>query len=614
VARHAAEFALASEDQMNGRKLAAIPILLLGSVLLAGGADAQVKDKLTEQGNKARIVVGTIKSTARKCDGHMAASIGEMLSTALSQNPKFIVLANRDEVAELQDEIELGKSGAVESGRGADAGLMEGADIMVTGSVTAFEPEAGGGGGLMGAARARVAGQIGVGAKTAEIAIDLKLIDIRTRRVIKAVSLEAKSTSWHTGGGASSWVGNTAMSGALGVFSNKPMEKAVRAVLTKCVDTVSSEVPDEYYRYQGNGQYTQKYGAGKRAPAAGGDQGEGGATKSGSGDEGGSSAASAPAAEDMSLFTKYDFVPGDRVIFYDDLSREEAGEFPSRWGLEKGVFEVARLGQTNWILCSNNGAILPKIAAGPLPKKFTFEVDIYDDGQKNTGNHYTIRIMQAGRAVVRYGIYDAYVTFVDGPNGRLADKMLDTRLKGGPHTMRIMATATTLKCYLDNIRIANVPSIEGFAPDGIEIQCDPDGAKGNNMLLGNVRFAAGGKTLREQLDADGRIVTHGILFAPGSAVIQAESYKTLALIGDLLTGDAELKLSIEGHTDSDGTTESNQALSEKRAAAVKDYLVANASVDAARLKARGWGESKPVDKNETPEGKANNRRVELVKL
>ncbi|MBM3307546.1 MAG: hypothetical protein FJY74_04420 [Candidatus Eisenbacteria bacterium] len=85
-------------------------------------------------------------------------------------------------------------------------------------------------------------------------------------------------------------------------------------------------------------------------------------------------------AEDMALYTKYDFVPGDRVIFYDDLSAEELGEFPSRWRLDRGVFEIARQGGRSWIMCTDKGQIRPRIAVGPLPPSYTIEMDFYTKG------------------------------------------------------------------------------------------------------------------------------------------------------------------------------------------------------------------------------------------
>ena len=75
----------------------------------------------------------------------------------------------------------------------------------------------------------------------------------------------------------------------------------------------------------------------------------------------------------------------------------------------------------------------------------------------------------------------------------------------------------------------------------------------------------------------------------------------------------EINFSVEGHTDNDGDDVFNQQLSEERAAAVAVTL-ANMGMYAGSLVSKGWGESKPLDTNNTPEGKANNRRIEFVKL
>ena len=84
-------------------------------------------------------------------------------------------------------------------------------------------------------------------------------------------------------------------------------------------------------------------------------------------------------------------------------------------------------------------------------------------------------------------------------------------------------------------------------------------------------------------------------------------------IAALMKEHADLKFSIEGHTDSDGEDSSNLQLSEQRALAVKDALIA-LGVDATRMQHKGHGESVPVAENSSPEGKANNRRVEFVKI
>jgi OmpA-OmpF porin, OOP family len=336
----------------------------------------------------------------------------------------------------------------------------------------------------------------------------------------------------------------------------------------------------------------------------------------GAGDQAGQAKGGSVSSENMALYTKYDFVPGDKVIFYDDLSGEEVGEFPSRWNLDHGVFEIAKQGSKSYILCTDEGGIAPKITAGPLPAKYTVEMEFYSNGPEHKGHWFSIRWLDAaGEEIGDFRVQDNDHTELSLAGKRLANKVLAASPSAGIHAMRIMATKTTMKCYVDNERVANVPAVEGFAPVSFRVYMDPwKDEPDNPMLVGTFRYAEGGKTLKEQLDEAGRIVTHGILFDSGSARIKAESYKTLADIGQLLADNPTLRLSIEGHTDSDGAEDYNLKLSQDRAASVKTYLVETYKIDSKRLEAKGWGETKPIDKNDTAEGKADNRRVELVKI
>lgn len=122
-------------------------------------------------------------------------------------------------------------------------------------------------------------------------------------------------------------------------------------------------------------------------------------------------------------------------------------------------------------------------------------------------------------------------------------------------------------------------------------------------------------TASEMLDAlnkDGFIALYGILFDTGKDTIKAESEPLLDEIVSMLKDNAALELSVEGHTDNVGKAKANQSLSDKRAASVKKYLVSK-GVDAKRLTTKGWGDGKPVADNRTEDGRARNRRVELVK-
>ena len=137
--------------------------------------------------------------------------------------------------------------------------------------------------------------------------------------------------------------------------------------------------------------------------------------------------------------------------------------------------------------------------------------------------------------------------------------------------------------------------------------------QGDPAILKNIRIAEGGVKLYDRLSTDGKIVTRGILFDSGKAIIKPESMGTVNEIVKLMMEYPDIKFSVEGHTDSDGAEDFNLDLSEQRAHAVKALFV-DLGVDESRLQTKGHGESTPVDSNSTPEGKANNRRVEFIKI
>jgi OOP family OmpA-OmpF porin len=119
--------------------------------------------------------------------------------------------------------------------------------------------------------------------------------------------------------------------------------------------------------------------------------------------------------------------------------------------------------------------------------------------------------------------------------------------------------------------------------------------------------------LAKALNETGSVALHNILFDTGKATLKPESAAALAPVGELLQNDAALQLEIQGHTDNVGQPAANLKLSQDRAAAVKTYLVQTFGVAAARLTTRGLGDTKPLAPNTAETGRAQNRRVELVK-
>ena len=121
-----------------------------------------------------------------------------------------------------------------------------------------------------------------------------------------------------------------------------------------------------------------------------------------------------------------------------------------------------------------------------------------------------------------------------------------------------------------------------------------------------------GGELRKQLSREKRARVYGILFDTNSAAIRPESKPVLDQVVEVLKSEPEWKLTIEGHTDAVGSDEHNQTLSQQRADSVKAYLV-DAGVADDRLQTAGYGESRPVADNDSELGRAQNRRVELVR-
>jgi outer membrane protein OmpA-like peptidoglycan-associated protein len=123
----------------------------------------------------------------------------------------------------------------------------------------------------------------------------------------------------------------------------------------------------------------------------------------------------------------------------------------------------------------------------------------------------------------------------------------------------------------------------------------------------------GPKELKDALDRDGRVLLYGILFDLDKACLKPESVKQLQHVVTLLITHGGLKLEVQGHTDNQGAEEYNLDLSKKRAQTVCTYLTLF-GVSPDRLRAAGYGETRPVESNDTEEGRAKNRRVELVKM
>ncbi|HEX6533268.1 MAG TPA: OmpA family protein [Gemmatimonadaceae bacterium] len=329
------------------------------------------------------------------------------------------------------------------------------------------------------------------------------------------------------------------------------------------------------------------------------------------GPSGGGAAGASAAAPGTGVWLNYDFVPGDKVLYYDDFSGENVGDLPRHLEMADGNAEVVEIKGEKYFH-TTTGATFYINFEKPLPERFTIEATYHVDRNAGPikfivgkGGYYTADVYCYQN---KAGIYGG------GKNG---SKSSEQEAKGiAPNDFvhcRAMYDGGYVKAYLNEQRLAQLNGLTFTRGTTIEVYV-PRASDGAATLIKEIRIAEGGKKLYDVIAATGRVSTHGILFATGSSTISPESTPTLKEIGDMLEAHPELKLVIEGHTDNVGAAAANQTLSEQRAAAVKQYLVSTYHIDAARLQAKGYGASKPVASNDTPEGRQQNRRVELVKV
>ncbi len=316
-------------------------------------------------------------------------------------------------------------------------------------------------------------------------------------------------------------------------------------------------------------------------------------------------------AQSKKVYQNYDFVPGDKILFEDNFTDGQDGEFPPLWKLKAGQGVVNKESDQNvTVLIDGNYAIVePRIKTKEyLEDAFTVEFDYYsDDGDYYFGivivlgnDEYDlagILFDNLGNASTHY--------FPDGVNLQGTHPDADKFETGKWRHIAIAYKNGQMKCYVDQHRVLVIPQTE-YQPRYARI------AGVAPIKFKDFRIATGGgMNMLDKLYKDGRIVTHGILFDAGKSTLKPQSYGVINEIVKMMIENPEIKLSIEGHTDSDGSDANNQKLSEDRAASVKNTIV-ELKIDASRLETKGWGESKPIDDNTKPEGKANNRRVEFV--
>ena len=346
----------------------------------------------------------------------------------------------------------------------------------------------------------------------------------------------------------------------------------------------------------------------------------------------------------LAYTSKYDFVPGAKVIAYEDFNETAIGDFPTRWNTN-ATAEVVTINnkEGKWLKINKQGVWHPEFITS-LPENFTLEFDL---GVSNNWNSSPFVLNIANLKTPQD--FQDYYHYVNWKGNHAVHLQFRPAVKtaGAAGNSKVIAGATgnhtinndvdftvwdntnnlfahisvwrqnqRLRVYVNGEKIWDLPRAFDASSkyNAITVAAYDSYKKDDYFLLNNIRLAVGAPDTRNKLITEGKFVTHGILFDVNSDQIKPESAGALKDIGNVLKENPSVKVKIVGHTDADGDDKTNMDLSKRRAASVKKYLVKEFGITGDNLETDGKGESQPADKNTTSEGKANNRRVEFIKL
>lgn len=369
-------------------------------------------------------------------------------------------------------------------------------------------------------------------------------------------------------------------------------------------------------------------------------------TAAGSNNSDSEQTAVAEEAPGFSTFSRYDFIPGDSIIYAEDFGQDALGELPLNWNTS-GTGEVSTLGDIpgNWLRLHKNFKYLSgneKAWGDNYTLEFDMVLQLKNNGwmfpnlklhlfgtgeESPTSNAFLKRMDQLALVTASINPGSAGYSQVH------LDSWHNTR---GYYSSNAKSYEALEKSYFKVVHVALQVQKERFrlwinsdkvfdAPKAI-----PAGAAINQLAfevgstnypedkygvyVSNIKVATGRPDTRHKLVEEGKFATTGILFDFQSAVIRAESYAVVKEIAAVLTQYKDLRVKVLGHTSSDGDDKANLELSQKRAAAVKELLTTEFGIEASRIEAEGRGEKEPVADNNTRDGKIANRRVEFIKI
>jgi OOP family OmpA-OmpF porin len=327
--------------------------------------------------------------------------------------------------------------------------------------------------------------------------------------------------------------------------------------------------------------------------------------------------------------SKYDFVPGDQILFFDDFSQDAIGDFPALW-TSNGSAEIktVNIAPGNWFHLNGEDAVYCYTGKLNLPANYIMEFDIIPDAQYYHGIQFSLYQDKENEpkelnSDLYPGVAGLHVDI--GSNGwhtkgyKDNEDWIDGQASRNPvirekeNHVIIWIQQRRVRIYHQQEKVLDVPTniYAGVKFDRMRFS---GWDRSSYPYITNLKITTASPDTRSKLITEGKLVTYGITFDVNKADVKPESFGTLKSIADVLKENTSVRVKIIGHTDSDGDDAKNMELSQRRAESVKSELASKFGIDASRMETEGAGESKPVAPNDTPANKAMNRRVEFVRL
>jgi outer membrane protein OmpA-like peptidoglycan-associated protein len=317
----------------------------------------------------------------------------------------------------------------------------------------------------------------------------------------------------------------------------------------------------------------------------------------------------AVAQNNFAGWKNYDYTPGDTVIFYDDFSADQVGEFPEMWDQISGECKIVEANDFSWLVASEDSEVDPYLETS-LPPAFSveFTASILRNGKPG---HWVVTFLDAAKKQEAEFSFDARAANFMTLSG--AASSFEQSVEG-EQRIAIMFQDGRFKCYIGKQRVIDATTA-GFKPASVRVGLfASEETEEKQPMFSDFRITAKRGTPQELLYDQKRWVCYGIYFDFGAATIRGESFTTLHELGELMKKDPRLNIRIEDHTNDQESDADNMRLSQDRAEAVKDYLMKTFNLAKDRLQTKGWGSSMPIGSTETPDGWEMNRRVELIKI